>query len=350
MGNLRTISLFSGVGGLDLAGKWCGVKTVCYCENDRYAQGVLMSRMRSGNLDAGPVWDDVATFDGKAWRGVEIVSGGFPCQDVSFAGKRAGLKPGTRSGLWNHFARIVREVRPRFVLVENVPGLLSLGFGRVLGDLAKMGMDAKWGVWGAADVGAPHRRNRVWVAAYARDQGPSCSRSRTQSKKSKLIIGNSDPKKDVAHSEREQNNSERGSFKLGRNSMGRKEQAAQCEGATDSNSPDGCGETVADSQGKTEGRLSSGKKKKIPESRIRSQNEICDSASQGFQNRVKEKIQQAQAHKEPGRSDWWTVEPDVGRVAGRTSFRVDRLRCLGNIVVPQQALPAWEEILRLSGS
>ncbi len=167
MGILTGVSLFSGAGGLDIAARNCGIKTVCYVENDRYAQGVLMSRIREGALDDAPIWDDVKTFDGKPSGKVDIVFGGFPCQDVSNAGKRKGLKEGTRSGLWFEFARILREIRPRYVLVENVPGLIIRGFDDVLGELAEMGYDAEWEMLSACEVGAPHMRKRVLIMAYA---------------------------------------------------------------------------------------------------------------------------------------------------------------------------------------
>ena len=164
---LTGISLFSGAGGLDIAAKLAGIKTVCYVENDPYAQGVLMSRMRDGGLDAAPIFEDVRTFRGTSLRGsIDVVSGGFPCQDLSVAGKQAGIEAGARSGLWKEFARIIREVAPRFVCVENVPGLLFSGMGRVLGDLAEMGFDAQWQVLSAAGVGAPHLRERVFIVAY----------------------------------------------------------------------------------------------------------------------------------------------------------------------------------------
>ena len=176
---LTNISLFSGVGGLDLGAKLVGgFKTVAYVEFDRYAQGVLMSRMRSGDLDDAPIFEDVRTFDGRSIEGrIDVVSGGFPCQDLSFAGKREGIE-GSRSGLWKEYARIVGEVRPRFVLVENVPGLLADGaLGVVLGDLASMGFDAEWFVLSAAEVGSLHRRDRVWVIAHSRVQLAESKRS-----------------------------------------------------------------------------------------------------------------------------------------------------------------------------
>ena len=142
---LTNLSLFSGAGGLDLGAKLVGgFKTVAYVEYDRYAQGVLMSRMRSKELDDAPIFEDVRTFDGRRLCGsVDVVSGGFPCQDLSVAGKRAGIIKGEKSGLWREFARIIREVRPGYCLLENVPGLLIDGaLGVVLGDLATMGYDA----------------------------------------------------------------------------------------------------------------------------------------------------------------------------------------------------------------
>ena len=168
MGTPTAISLFSGAGGLDLAARWAGIRTVCYVERESYAQAVLMSNFRRGWLDEAPIWDDVCTFKGKPWRGVDVVFGGFPCQDVSYAGRGRGLRKGTRSGLWIQYARIIREVRPRVVIVENVPGLMRRGLARVLGDLAAAGYDARWEVVSAASVGAPHKRERIFIVAHAR--------------------------------------------------------------------------------------------------------------------------------------------------------------------------------------
>jgi len=126
-----------------------------------------MARQNDGCLEAFPIWDDVRTFDGRPWQGiVDVVSGGFPCQDISAAGKGEGIE-GERSGLWSEFARIIGEVRPSFVFVENSPMLASRGLGTVLGDLAALGFDAEWGVLGAHHSGAPHKRDRIWILAYA---------------------------------------------------------------------------------------------------------------------------------------------------------------------------------------
>jgi len=175
---MNELALFSGIGGISAGLKTAipELRTVCHVEIDPYAVGVLVSRMESGDLDPAPVWDDITTFDGKPWRGVvDIISGGFPCQDISFAGKGAGLA-GKRSGLWYEYVRVIREVRPRFVFVENVAALLVRGLDDVLGTLASLGYDASWHCISAASVGAPHRRDRVFIVAYANDAGSRASR------------------------------------------------------------------------------------------------------------------------------------------------------------------------------
>lgn len=132
---------------------------------------MLLARQRDGVLGRFPIWDDVRTFDGRPWRGhVDVVSGGFPCQDISSAGLRTGLK-GERSGLWSEFARIVEEVRPAFVLVENSPHLRTRGLVRVLKDVDRLGYDTSRGVVGADAVGAPQERRRMWIVASADGSG-----------------------------------------------------------------------------------------------------------------------------------------------------------------------------------
>lgn len=162
---LNELALFAGAGGGILGGKLLGWRTVCAVEINAFCARRLCQRQNEGHLSPFPVWDDVSTFDGQPWRGrVDVVSGGFPCQDISSAGKGAGIS-GERSGLWSQMARIIGEVRPRFALLENSPMLTIRGLGEVLRDLAEMGYDAKWGVFSAADVGARHRRERIWIVA-----------------------------------------------------------------------------------------------------------------------------------------------------------------------------------------
>lgn len=165
MEGLRELALFAGAGGGILGGKILGWRTVCAVECDAYASQVLIQRQNDGSLELFPVWSDVRTFDGNPWRGiVDVVSGGFPCQDISQAGRGAGIA-GERSGLWSEMARIIREVRPRYVFVENVPAITYRGLGVVLGDLSELGFDAEWGVVSAAGVGAPIPRARMWIVA-----------------------------------------------------------------------------------------------------------------------------------------------------------------------------------------
>jgi len=172
---VNVLELFCGAGGGILAGSLLGWRTVCAVEKDEYARSVLIARQNDGCLEPFPIWDDVRTFDGRPWRGlVDVVSGGFPCQDISQAGKGAGIQ-GEKSRLWKEMARIICEVEPRSVFVENVPMLTSRGLGVVLGDLAEMGFDAKWGVLGAHHTGAPHKRDRIWIVANA--NSPQCERN-----------------------------------------------------------------------------------------------------------------------------------------------------------------------------
>jgi DNA (cytosine-5)-methyltransferase 1 len=165
---LNELALFAGAGGGILGGQLLGWRTVCAVEWEPYPASVLCARQNEKLLPHFPIWDDVQTFDGKPWRGiVDVISGGFPCQDISCAGKGAGIE-GKRSGMWKEFARIISEVQPKYVFVENSPMLTFRGLGTVLGDLSEMGFDAEWGVLSAADVGANHRRERIWILAYER--------------------------------------------------------------------------------------------------------------------------------------------------------------------------------------
>jgi DNA (cytosine-5)-methyltransferase 1 len=175
---LNELALFAGAGGGILGGHLLGWKTVCAVEWEQYPASVLCARQNDGLLPPFPIWDDVQTFDGVPWRGIiDVVSGGFPCQDISVAGNGDGLD-GERSGMWREMARIICEVQPRFVFVENSPMLTSRGLGRVLGDLASMGFNARWGVLGAADVGANHQRDRIWIVAKWGGQLPHAQHNR----------------------------------------------------------------------------------------------------------------------------------------------------------------------------
>ena len=174
-GALRAIELFAGAGGGILAGEILGWQTVLAVEVDEYARDVLVARQNDKCLAPFPVFGgDIRDFDARPWRGcVDVVAGGFPCTEVSAAGTRTGLQ-GESSGLWEEFRRTLRQSRPEWAFVENVPNLTACpgrdgerGLGTVLLDLAALGFDVAWGVLGAFEsVGAPHKRDRIWIVGH----------------------------------------------------------------------------------------------------------------------------------------------------------------------------------------
>lgn len=170
---LRVLDLFSGIGGFSLGlERTGGFETVAFCEIDPFCRKVLKK-----HWPEVPQYDDVRTLTGERLTAdgitVDVITGGFPCQDISAAGKRAGITDGTRSGLWSEIVRLACEIRPRYILIENVSNLL-IGpserpggwFSRILCDLASIGYDAEWACITASSVGAPHERDRVWIVAY----------------------------------------------------------------------------------------------------------------------------------------------------------------------------------------
>jgi DNA (cytosine-5)-methyltransferase 1 len=161
---LNGLDIFTGFGGISIAlAPW--VRPVLYCEVERYPQSVLLSRMADGDLPFAPIWDDVTTLNGRLWRGiVDIIYGGFPCQDISTAGAGAGLE-GKRSGLFFEILRLADEVRPSFVFLENVPAIRTRGLERVIEEFSIRGYDCRWRMLSAAEVGAPHLRNRWFLLA-----------------------------------------------------------------------------------------------------------------------------------------------------------------------------------------
>ncbi len=220
-------SLFSGIGGLDLGLERVGLKCVWQVEIDDYCNRVLAK-----HWPEVPKHDDIRTFEPTS---VDVVCGGFPCVDISSLGKRAGVKDGKRSGLWSEMHRIICEIRPRFVVVENVSEITFRGLDVVLGDLAASGYDAEWTCISPCQLGAPQQRDRLWIVAYT-------------------------DSRDVGMLPR-----------IGRDIFGK---------------------------GRAVGEIST---------------------------------------QDLATGDWWATEPDVGRVADGVPSRVDRLRTLGNAVVPQVA-------------
>jgi DNA (cytosine-5)-methyltransferase 1 len=341
---MNELALFAGAGGGILGGKLLGWRTVCAVEWEPYPASVLVARQNDGFLPPFPIWDDVQTFDGKPWRGiVDVVSGGFPCQDISSAGRGAGID-GERSGMWREMARIIHEVQPRFAFVENSPMLTSRGLGTVLGDLASMGFDARWGVLGAADVGANHQRDRIWIIAKRRGHVPYAQHNRIGRWEQQQ---ESVKEKNVAYS------------KSLRYWNGRKERdfLEQDGGQVGSL----CSITSSTSEQSsdlayTKELFCNGSNNNIRismerEAQSESGNDCWQKAisntdvPQQQRGSISSGVQQKYSYTCDSR--WWEVEPDLGRVADGVAARVDRLKAIGNGQVPLCAATAWRI---LSGS
>jgi DNA (cytosine-5)-methyltransferase 1 len=263
---MKFVSLFAGIGGFDLGLERAGHECVGQVEIDPYCTRVLAK-----HWPEVPRHDDVRTFQGTEFGPFDLLTGGYPCQPFSVAGNRAGESD--ERHLWPEVHRIIRNVRPAYVFLENVPGHLSLGFGRVLGDLAESGYDAEWDCIPATAVGAPHRRDRLWIVAYpARDEQRGVRRARQR-----VVDGSTGPG---------------GVDELGTDTP-----------------------QMADAQGQRRRRP-------------------IFTPPHVVNNRPEPTHRDART----GRNqEWWATEPDVGRVAHGVPARMDRLRTLGNAVVPQVA-------------
>jgi len=311
---MNELALFAGAGGGILGGHLLGWRTVCAVEWEAYPASVLCARQNDGLFPPFPIWDDVQTFEGKPWRGiVDVISGGFPCQDISAAGKGAGID-GERSGMWGEMARIIHEVRPRFVFVENSPMLTSRGLGRVLGDLASMGFDARWGVLGAADIGANHQRDRIWIVARWKGDLPHAQHDR--------IRWWEQQQKSIEEETRELANTRCELWDEGNSGdLDTQKEIGTSSPILNQSGGQGCGEDqVADTNSEyVQGQQFSGDTQGRPR-QIMAKPALCGGAS----NR-----------------HWWQTEPNVGRVAHGVAHRVDRLKAIGNGQVPLCAATAW---------
>jgi DNA (cytosine-5)-methyltransferase 1 len=287
---MNGLDLFSGIGGISIALEpW--VRTVAYCERDTYAQGVLLSRMRSGEIDTAPIWDDVTTLRGDMLPKIDIISGGFPCQDLSIANTNGKGLEGKRSGLFFEIIRLARECNPRFIFLENVPAIRTRGGEIVVKELASLGYDCRWTTLSASAVGAPHKRDRWFLVAHSK-----CAR-----------LGE-------------------GTDELGDGSEWRSPDQL---GDADSSSG-----TMADpiSEG-----LRGGLSVRENEEREGEHGHLGCSSSGSSSGRITESRTNLT-------KDFWTVEPRMGRVVDGLPNRAHRIKCLGNSVVPLQVRTAFKKL------
>jgi DNA (cytosine-5)-methyltransferase 1 len=357
---MRFFDLFSGIGGFALGAEWAGLRFDghYFSEVDPYAIRVYTARFP----DAVPLGDIRAIRGADLPAGDWIIAGGFPCQDISVAGKGAGLA-GERSGLWYEYARIIGELRPRFAIMENVGALAFRGLDSVLRSLAALGYDAEWQDIRASDVGAPHRRERIWIVAYPeqregkqRYQPSMLGRRSNETEQARLGCGDvSYPERDgvrlesgrgdgpggagtpepcddgaaqfVADSMRELC----GAGRAGRPDSGDTRQAEQAHGQLADSSSERCGEARGLRRDESDERATG------------SGQALADSSHGGNVRRdgqlgaAQGEVRELGRSPQDGRREWWSTEPDVGRVAHGIPARVDRLKCLGNSIVPQIA-------------
>jgi DNA (cytosine-5)-methyltransferase 1 len=292
---LNHLSLFSGYEGFGLGLKLAGVpiKTVGYVEIDEYCQRLLQARIRDGYLDWAPIIRDIRAADFRPMAGlVDIVTAGFPCQPHSFAGKRKGAAD--ERNLWPDTLRVIREVGPGWALLENVPGILANGYaGTVVGQLSEIRYDCLWHCVPAAAVGAPHLRWRWWCLAYPTSDGNRQLIQECQHQavgRGQLFVSNG---KDGAVAD---------------SNGGRAHPEPECQPQ--------CG-----------GEANPGRDGKV--------RTLADASTEGLQ--IVQGRPEAAQFSGSGAADcggWWDVEPDVGRVANGVASRVDRLKALGNGIVP----------------
>src|SRR6266545_3317230 len=307
MGRPTFLNLFAGIGGLDLGLERAGWSCVGQVEIDPYCQRVLAK-----HWPQVPRWSDIKELHPDELPRADLICGGFPCQPVSVVGR--GLAQEDERWLWPHVARLVRHLRPAWVLLENVPGLLARGMGDVLGDLAACGYDTEWDCVPASTVGAPHRRDRVWIVAYPHSRGATAvSQSGQRYGAEPRGLAVPDP-------ERVQLRDQPG----WRDGQGWSGQAVAGD--------DGTARALADPNGERQPQPEGPDRQEWGRAGNGSQ-PMADSNSAGCW--AGSRLGWTRPPIE--RDGWWAAEPDMGRVAHGVPARLDRLRALGNAVVPQVA-------------
>ena len=367
---MRMLDLFSGIGGFSLAAEWVWgdeLEIVGFCEIEKYAQKVLQK-----NFPGVPIYEDITELNGKDFKNIDLITGGFPCQDISVAGKGAGIE-GSRSSLWFEMHRIIGEVRPSFALIENVPMLVIRGGTRVIADLAEIGYDSEWTIIGADDLNPPawHRRKRFWCVCYP-------SNPETIPLDSNSTIAGSHREEVQFHGEAELRNqqvSDTGSVGAGvsrsgsnEEKTGRDENLAHAKGKQSREQTKSKGrKSISRRSGNSRGDQEKGGKEtrkvshphSIGEKRDQSQDRQGIGAEQTRQDIPDTNSSRKTPSRNNRRVGWqrkpiknarkyecenWLTEPNVGRVAYGIPYRVDRLKGLGNAIVPQVAKVIMERI------
>ena len=325
---LNHLSLFSGYEGFGLGLRLAGlpIRTVGYLEIDDYCQRVLQVRMADGVLDHAPIIRDITACDFRPMAGlVDIITAGFPCQPHSVAGLRAGAHDGRN--LWPYTLRAISDVGPRFVVLENVPGILANGYGgTVVGQLAEIGYDCRWAIVSAAEVGAPHRRARWWCLAH---------RAR--------VCPYADGEQPTQPGEC-QTSQESGGFGAGWGAGVADAGSPRCQGCRHGAVPMGTPHAGAVYPGTASMADANGPRRETKQGYDNGRDETRQPPLMGSgSERRREELADAaslpdwwggQPRADAGRVPWWAAEPALGRVVDGCPHRVDQVRTLGNGIVP----------------
>jgi len=336
---MKVLDLFSGIGGFSLGLHAAGMETVAFCEKEAFCKADLKK-----NWPDIPCHDDVTQLNGSEYAGrISVICGGFPCQDISLAGTGRGLA-GERSGLWREYHRIIKETRPEWVIIENVSALRSRGLDEVLRSLAEIGYDAEWHCLPACAIGAPHRRDRIWIMAYPQSQRYTCGEPANEASQEREIEGGGEAQ-GMRLTEPSDTHRVRNDTPVAHaNETGRmRQRQAQPEERRSDLIASGRGEEMAHAYyPRLQGRISAILQERASERAAWSSSALADPQSAISEGNGAEQDWSQDRLTDPS---WWQLEPNVGRVANGVPARVDRIKALGNAIVPQIAQVIGQAIM-----